>query len=136
MMRQEYIDIVTEAFRKGEFRTVADGEPLKRPYDEAYLDERTDHDFGHMYIHLLKDEREGGFIEVFSVDTSDEYMTNKYAPAKLFTEFYTEAMESKLWHLRMRFDAEREYEIEGTYEMFNTDFSIVAFYVEKMPGLR
>ena len=98
MMKQEYIDIVAEAFRKGEFRDVEGGGAVKQPYDEAYLDERSDYDFDHMFIHLLKDEREGGFIEVFSVDTSDEYMTNQYAPARLFTEFYTSAMESKLWH--------------------------------------
>ena len=94
-MKQEYVDIVAEAFRKGEFKAVTGGAPIMRSYDEAYLDERTDFDFDHMYIHLMKDEREGGFIEVFSVDTSDEYMTNQYAPA-----------------------------------------SIVAFYVEKMPGAR
>lgn len=136
MMKQEYIDIVAEAYRKGDFRAVSEGDTVKRLYDEAYLDERNDYNFDHMYIHLLKDEREGGFIEVFSIDTSDEYMTNRYAPAKLFTEFYTEVMESKLWHLRMKFDPEREYELEGVYELFNTDYSIVAFYVEKMPGAR
>ena len=76
MMKQEYVDIVAEAFRKGEFKAVTGGAPIMRSYDEAYLDERTDYDFDHMYIHLMKDEREGGFIEVFSVDTSDEYMTN------------------------------------------------------------
>ena len=135
-MKQEYIDIVAEAFRKGEFRAIEGGGPIKESYDEAYLDERTDYDFDHMFIHLLKDEREGGFIEVFSVDTSDEYMTNQYAPARLFTEFYTDAMETKLWHIRMRFDPERDYGIEGTFELFNPDFSIVAFYVEKMPGTR
>ena len=136
MMKQEYVDIVAEAFRRGEFKAVTGGAPIMRSYDEAYLDERTDYDFDHMYIHLMKDEREGGFIEVFSVDTSDEYMTNQYAPARLFTDFYTKAMETKLWHLRLKFDPEREFEIEGIYETFNTDYSIVAFYVEKMPGTR
>ncbi len=133
-MKQEYIDIVAEAFRKGEFRAVSGGGPVKRSYDEAYLDERTDFDFGHMYIHLLRDDREEGFIEVFSVDTEDVFMDSRFAPAKLFTDFYTEAVERKLWHIRMKFDPEREYEIEGVFETFNTDYSLVAFYVEKMPA--
>ena len=43
-MKQEYVDIVAEAFRKGEFKAVTGGASVKRSYDEAYLDERTDYD--------------------------------------------------------------------------------------------
>ena len=134
MMKQEYINIVAEAFRKGEFRSVSGSGPVKADYDEAYLDERTDYDFEHMYIHLMKDGREGDYIEVFSVDTGDEYMGSRFAPAKAFTEFFTKAMEARLWHLRMKFDYERNYELEGIYEVYQRDYSIIAFYVVKMPG--
>jgi hypothetical protein len=41
-------------------------------------------------------------------------------------------MEDKLWYLTAKFDPERRYELEGTYEVFGRDFSIVAFYVIKM----
>lgn len=131
-MRQEYIDIVAEAFRKGEFRDVTGGNQIKRTYDEAYLDERGDYEFDHMYIHLMKDEREGGFIEVFAVDTEKERMTDHTEPSELFTDFFKRSMEDKLWYLTAKFDPERRYELEGSYEVFGQDFSIVAFYVTKI----
>ena len=136
MMKQEYITSVAEAFRKGRFSPVNGIGEVKVSYDEAYLDERTDYDFGHMFIHLLKDEREGDFIEVFSVDLEDELLEMQYAPARNFTDFFTKAMESKLWHLRLMYDAERDYELCGTYEEYLRDHAIVAFYVKKMPGAR
>ncbi len=132
MMKQKYIDIVTNAFRKGEFKAVSGGNVLRRSYDEAYIDERNDCDFGHMYIRLLKDEREADFIEVYAVDTEEECMTDHTAPSELFTDFFERSMEDKLWYLTAKFDPERRYELEGTYEVFGRDFSIVAFYVIKM----
>ncbi len=132
MMKQKYIDIVTNAFRKGEFKAVSGGNVLRRSYDEAYIDERNDYDFGHMYIRLLKDEREADFIEVYAVDTEDECMTDHTEPSELFTDFFKRSMEDKLWYLTAKFDPERRYELEGTYEVFGRDFSIVAFYVIKM----
>lgn len=134
MMKQERITEVAEAFRKGKFVSVSGGEPIKVTYDEAYLDERTDYDFDHMYIHLMKDGREGDFIEMMSVELEDEYLGSQFAPARQFTEFFTRSMEAKLWHLRIKFDPEREFEIKGSYEMFNEDYAIIAFYIEKMPG--
>lgn len=132
MMKQKYIDIVTNAFRKGEFKAVSGGNVLWRSYDEAYIDERNDCDFGHMYIRLLKDEREADFIEVYAVDTEDECMTDHTEPSELFTDFFKRSMGDKLWYLTAKFDPERRYELEGTYETFGRDFSIVAFYVTKM----
>ena len=131
MMKEKYINEVLEAFRKGRFKPVSGGDPVRADYDEAYLDERTDFDFDHMFIHLIKDDRTGDFIEVFSVDTGDEYLGSQYAPAKLFTEFYSKAMEAKYWHIRMKFDPERKFEISGVYEEYNTEYSIIAFYAVK-----
>lgn len=132
MMKQEYIDLVADAFRKGEFVSIKGRGNIKAEYDEAYIDERDDYDFDHVFIHLMKNEREGGFLEVFSVDTEDEYMDSQYAPARSFTEFYTRTMENKLWHIRFMMDPEREFEIEGDFELYTRDFSIIAFYVEKL----
>jgi hypothetical protein len=80
----------------------------------------------------MKDEREGGFIEVFAVDTEKELMTDHTEPSELFTDFFKRSMEDKLWYLTAKFDPERRYELEGTYEVFGQDFSIVAFYVTKI----
>ena len=132
MMKHERVTEVAEAFRKGEFRKITGSGIVKASYDEAYLDERTDYDFEHMYIHLMKDEREGDFIEVLSVELDDEFLGSQFAPARKFTDFYTRAMENRLWHLRMRFDPERDFEIEGIYENYNEQYSIVAFYVKKI----
>ena len=136
MMKQEYITIVAEAFRKGKFSPVTGIGEVKASYDEAYLDERTDFEFGHLYIHLLKDEREGDYIEVFSVELEDELLETQFAPARNFTDFFTKAMETKLWYLRMMYDVERDYELCGTYEEYSRDHAIAAFYVKKMPGTR
>ncbi|MBR6473331.1 MAG: hypothetical protein IKS99_06385 [Firmicutes bacterium] len=136
MMKQEYITKVAEAFRKGEFRSISGPGSVKADYEEAYLDERTDYDFEHMYIHLLADEREGDFIEVLSVELDDEPIDNQFEATPKFSVFFTTAMEIKLWHLRMKFDPEREYEIAGTYEEFSRSHALIAFYVKKLPGAR
>ncbi len=132
MMKQRYIDIVTKAFRRGEFKAVSGGNVLRKTYDEAYIDERNDYDFGHLYIRLIKDEREEDFIEVFAVDTADECMTDHLAPSERFTDFFKRSMETKLWYLTAKYDPERRYELEGTYEIFGQDHSIVAFYVTRI----
>ena len=132
MMKQEYITKVAEAFRKGEFMSLTGTGPVKADYDEAYLDERTDYDFEHLYIHLMKDGREGDFIEVFTVDLEDQLLETHLAQAKGFTDFFTRTMETKLWHLRMKFDVESLFEIEGTYEYYSRDHAIIAFYVRKL----
>lgn len=132
MMKQEYITKVAEAFRKGKFMPVSGVDHIKADYDEAYIDERTDYDFEHVYVHLMKEEREGDFLEIFSVELQDEFLESQFAAAKGFTDFYTRTMEAKLWYLRLKFDPERSYEIEGIYEMYSRDHAIVAFYVKKM----
>ncbi len=136
MMKQKYIDLVAEAFRKGQFESVSGEGQVKAQYDEAYLDERTDYDFEHLFIHLMKDGREGDYIEVFAIELEDEFLDSQYAAARDFTDFYTRAMETKLWHLRLMYDPERNYEIRGFYEVYTREFAIVAFYVRKMPGAR
>ena len=132
MMKQEYINLAAEAFRKGEFVSLSGRGIIKAEYDEAYIDERNDYNFDHVFIRLIRDEREGDFIEVFSVDTEDEYMESQFAPAKKFTEFYTRVMENKLWYIRLMMDPEREYEIHGSYESYSEDHSVIAFYVVKI----
>ncbi|MBO5994042.1 MAG: hypothetical protein J6Q41_00840 [Firmicutes bacterium] len=132
MMKQEYITKVAEAFRKGEFMSVSGADHVKADYDEVYIDERTDYDFEHVYVHLMKDEREGDYLEILSVELEDEFLESQFAAAKGFTDFYTRAMEAKLWYLRLKFDPERAYEIEGIYELYTRDYAIVAFYVKKM----
>ena len=72
------------------------------------------------------------FLEIFSVELEDEFLESQFAAAKGFTDFYTRTMEAKLWYLRLKFDPERSYEIEGIYEMYSRDHAIVAFYVKKM----
>ena len=136
MMKQDHITKVAEAFRKGQFMSVSGIGQVKAQYDEAFLDERTDFEFEHVFVHLIKDGEEKDFIEIMSVDTEDEDLGDQYAPAHDFTEFFTKAMESKLWYLRMRFDPERKMEIQGLYESYTRDNSIVAFYVTRMPGER
>ena len=136
MMKQEHIDIVAEAFRRGEFRSLTGSGRIDPHYDEAYIDEHTDYDFEHVFIHLVKDLEEGDLIEIMSVETPEEELGDQYAPARRFTDFYTKAMETKMWHLRMNFDPERKYETRGCYELYTKDCSIVAFYVVKMPGTR
>ena len=133
-MKQERINEVAEAFRKGLFSAVSGGGPITASYDEAYLDERTDYEFEHMYVHLIKDGREGDLIEVMSVELDGEYMGSRFAPARRFTEFYTRAMEAKLWHIRLMLDPERTFEICGGYEKYTEDYAIIAFYLKKMPG--
>ena len=133
MMKQEYINLAAEAFRKGDFMSLRGGR-IKANYDEAYIDERTDYDFGHVFVHLMKDGREGDFLEIFAIDTQDEYLDSQFAPAREFTDFYTRVMEAKLWHLRMMLDPEREFEIKGTFEVYTRNYSVIAFYVVKMPG--
>ena len=133
-MKQERINEVAEAFRKGLFSAVSGGGPITAFYDEAYLDERTDYEFEHMYVHLIKDGREGDLIEVMSVELDGEYMGSRFAPARRFTEFYTRAMERKLLLIRLMMDAERDFEINGVYEKYTEDYAIIAFYLKKMPG--
>ena len=132
-MKQDHITKVAEAFRKGEFMPVSGYGPVKADYDEAYIDERTDYDFDHVYVHLMKDGREGDYLDIYSVELEDEFLDSQFAAARGFTDFYTRTMEAKLWYLRLKFDPEKTYDIEGIYEMYTRSHAIVAFYVREMP---